>query len=577
MRLVVIILVFVCVYASSVFSQNLDKFGKKDMVKVSGGLNYSSVLYNADGIPNRRQPFTWFLNGNLNISILDFSLPFTFNYSNNQLSYTQPSNIQSFNPTYKWIKGYFGITSMNFSQYTMAGHVFTGGGLELTPKNFKFAAMYGQLKKAVEYDAINNSDFNMCHKRMGWGGLIGYEKGGHGIKLIYFAAKDDATSLQFVPINTNVTPMENTVVSVAGNTNLFKKIKLEAEYALSGITRNITSPQDLDSPPKNKLPLLFNPNATSQFFTAFKSSIGYSIKSLGVNLNYERIDPDYKTLGAYYFNNDIENITVAPSLGLFNGKFNITLNTGFQRNNIDNSKLNTTKRWVGSISANYIPDKSWNVMLSYSNFNTFTKQRPQEDPFYKNTLDTLNFYQLSQNSMLSVGYNFGKTKIRQNTLLTANYLVTGQNQGAIDDPGLFGSSANIKLPSRVINGNLSHNISFLTTKTSLSISFNANLSEMPDLSNLYYGPNINVGQTFFKNVLRISLGSSYNQMLINAIKTNEVFNHRLSFNYSPKFKNQKAGKVGFSASAIYLQKTKTTVNTNAFNEFTGNFGANYSF
>ncbi|MBK7666968.1 MAG: hypothetical protein IPJ32_06170 [Sphingobacteriaceae bacterium] len=56
--------------ASISFSQNLEKVGKKDMVKVSGGLNYSSVFYNADGIPNRRQPFTWFLNGNLNVNIL---------------------------------------------------------------------------------------------------------------------------------------------------------------------------------------------------------------------------------------------------------------------------------------------------------------------------------------------------------------------------------------------------------------------------------------------------------------------------------------------------------------------------
>src|SRR5258708_1150792 len=157
-----IILLFL---ASVSFSQNIEKLGRKDMVKVSGGLNYSSVFYNADGIPNRRQPFTWFLNGNISVNILDISFPFTFNYSNNQVAYTQPFNIQSFNPTYKWIKGYAGITSMQFSQYTLAGHVFTGGGVELTPKNFKFAAMYGRLKKAVEYDSENNSDVNMSYKR----------------------------------------------------------------------------------------------------------------------------------------------------------------------------------------------------------------------------------------------------------------------------------------------------------------------------------------------------------------------------------------------------------------------------
>lgn len=577
MRIALYICVLFTVLIGNSFSQNLDKLGSKDMLKVGGGLNYSSVFYNADGIPNRRQPFTWFLNGNLNVSILDFSLPFTFNYSNNQIAYTQPFNIQSFNPTYKWIKGYAGITAMNFSQYTLAGHIFAGGGVELSPKNFKFAAMYGRLKKAVEFDAVASSDINMSYKRMGWGASAGYEKNGHGIKLIYFAAKDDPNSLQFVPINTNVTPMENTVISIAGKTSLCKNIKLEAEYALSGLTRNVTSPQDLNTSPKNQIPLLFQPNATSQFFSAFKSSIGYGLKNFAINLNYERIEPDYKTLGAYYFNNDLENITIAPSVSMLKGKLNLSLNTGLQRDNLDNSKLNTTKRWVGSFNANYAPNQHWNIMSSYSNFSTFTKQRPQEDPFYKNTLDTLNFYQLSQNAMLSLGYNFGKTKTRQNILLTGNYLVTGQNQGAIQDPGLFGTTSQIKLPSRVVNGNISHNISVVKTKTAFSIALNCNYSEMINAFMMYYGPNLNVSQAFYNNTLRATIGTSYNQVLSNDVKTNEVFNHRLSLSYSPKFKNQKIGRVGFNASAVYMQKLKTSVGVGEFTEFTGNVGLNYSF
>ncbi|MFN8114501.1 MAG: hypothetical protein U0W65_00190 [Bacteroidia bacterium] len=558
-------------------AQSLDKIGKKDMVTVSGGLNYSSVFYNAQGIPNRRQPFTWFVNGNITATVLDISLPFTFNYSNNQVAYTQPFNIQSFNPTYKWIKGYAGITSMNFSQYTLANHIFTGGGVELSPKNFKFAAMYGRLKKASEFDSENNSDANMSYKRMGWGATAGYEKNGHGIKLIYFAAKDDPHSLSFVPINTNVTPMENTVISIIGKTVFFKKLKLEAEYALSGLTRNVTSPADLGTYPKNQLPYIFKPNATSQFFSAFKSSIGYNYKFFGVSLNYERVEPEYKTLGAYYFNNDLENITLAPTFNLLKGKLNVSLNSGLQRNNLDNSKLNTTKRWVGSVNASYAPNKHWNFTGSFSNFSTYTKQRPQDDPFYKNTLDTLNFYQLSQNSMLSTSYNFGKTKTKQSIVLALTHQVTGQNQGAIADPGMFGSTTNIKLPSRIVNGNLAHSTSFVKTKTSLSIGLNANYSQLTGFYNFYYGPSLNVGQAFFKNTMKVTLGTTYNQVLSNSVKTNEVFNHRLSINYTPKFSTTKFGKFGLTSSIIYMQKLKTSINANAFTEFTGNLGLNYNF
>ncbi len=569
--------IFILFFTFLAKAQNLDKIGKKDMVKISGGVNATSVIYNANGIPNRRQPFTYFLSGNVTANFIGITLPFTFNYSNNQANYTQPYNIESFNPTYKWIKGYAGITSMNFSQYTQANHIFSGAGIELTPSNFKFAALYGRFKKTSEYDFVNNSDINMAYKRMGWGGYAGYEKGGHSLKLIYFAAKDDAKSLSFVPINTNVTPMENTVVSLAAKTTLFKQITIEGEYALSGLTRSIASPADVNAPPKNQLPLIFKPNATSQFFAAYKASIGYRYKIFGVNLNYERVAPEYRTLGAYYFNNDLENYTIAPTLTLLKSKLNLSANTGLQRNNLNKDKLNTTKRWVGSLNVSYSPNKNWNFSGSYSNFSSYTKQRPQNDPFYKNTLDTLNFYQLSQSAMGSVTYNFGKTKTKQNIMFSGNYQVTGQNQGAIADPGLFGSNANIKIPAKTINGNLGHNILFTENKITLTTGVNANYSQLIGFNTLFFGPSINIGKSFFKSLMKISVGTTYNQVLINSIKTNEVFNYRLSANYAPKMKNEKIGKFNFTFSTSYMQKLKTVSTAIAFSEFTGNIGLSYNF
>jgi hypothetical protein len=566
------------------FAQDLEKIGKKDMLKVNGGLNVTSVIYNADGIPNRRQPFTYFVNGNITGNILGITLPFNFSYSNNQLTYTQQYNINSFNPSYKWIKGYIGVTSMNFSQYTMANHIFSGAGVELTPNNFKFAALYGRFKKATEFDFINNSDVNMAYKRMGWGAYAGYEKGGHGIKLIYFSAKDDPYSLSFAPINTNITPMENTVVSIVGKIKLFKTITLDAEYALSGLTRNVTSPSDINVPPPNQLPLIFSPNATSQFFTAYKASLGYRYQIFGINFNYERVNPDYKTLGAYFFNNDLENFTIAPNITLLSGKLNFAANTGIQRNNLDNSKLNTTKRWVGSFNASFNPNQHWTFMGSYSNFSSYTKQRPQTDPFYRNTLDTLNFYQLSQNGMGSVSYNFGNVKYKHMTMFTANYQTTAQDQGAIANAGAFGSGVNLKLPSTVTNLTGGHTVQFISSKTSLNTALNYNHSVLTGFNIVYFGPGINVSQAFYKNLLRVTLGSTYNQMLTNSVKTNEIFNHRLSMNYSPKLQNEKLGKFNFSLSATYIQKKSTVLTssklaspTTAFNELTANIGLSYNF
>lgn len=564
-------------FAAFSFSQSLDKIGKKDMMKTGGGLSYSSVFYDAQGIPDRRQPFTWFLNGTVTTSILDISLPFTFNYSNNQISYTQPYMLQSFNPTYKWIKGYAGITSMNFSQYTLAGHVFSGTGVELTPKKFKFSAMYGRLKKAVEYDAINGSELTMSYKRMGFGTSAGYEKNGHALKLIYFTAKDDPKSLAFVPSNTEVTPMQNTVISISGKTTLYKKLKLESEYALSGLTRSLDSPEELNTIPKNRLPRIFKPNATSQFFDALKSSVGYHAKLFGVSLIYERIDPEYRTLGGYFFNNDLENITIAPTFNLLKGKMNLSCNTGLQRNNLDGSKLSTNKRWVGSISGNYAPNQFWNFSGSYSNFSTYTRQRPQSDPFYQNILDTMNFYQISKNAMLSALYNFGKPKNKQSINFSINNQVTGQRQGNISEPGMFGTVPDLTLPTHVVNGNIGHSISISRLKLTISSSLNGNRSRLTGINTFYFGPNLNLSRALAKNKLRITLGSSYNQVLTNSTRSSEIFNQRLSVSYSPKFRNEKAGKVSMNTGISHLQRTRTGPIENSFSEFTGNFGINYSF
>ncbi|MBA3665019.1 MAG: hypothetical protein H0W61_12535 [Bacteroidetes bacterium] len=557
--------------------QDLEKLGKKDMMKVSGGINYSNIFYNAQGIPNRRQPYTYFLNGNISANIMGISLPYTFSFSNNQLSYTQPVNIQSLNPTYKWVKGYLGITAMNFSSYTLNNHLFSGAGVELTPKGFKCAVLYGRFKKALEYDFASGSDINMSYKRIGWGTMAQYEKNGQSIKITYFAAKDDASSLVFIPVESSIKPMENTALSVGAKTTVFKKLTFEAEYAISALTLNTRVSPDFQSAPKNKLPGIFTPNSTSAFYNAYKSSLGYRSKNYGISFNYERIDPGYKTLGAYYFNNDFENFTIAPSITLIKGRLNISANTGLQRNNLDNAKLNSTRRWVGALNMSYNINKSWNINSSFSNFTTFTRQKPQTDPFYKNTLDTFNVYQVSQSAMLSFIYSFGKSDFKQSVSVTGNYQISGQRQGAFSDPGAVGNTALIAAPATVRNGNCSYTILFQPSKTSVTIAFNINQSSMQEFDAVYIGPSLNFARAIYKNLVRLSLGSTYNKGYTNAIKTNDVFNHRCSITYAPKFQNEKVGKMGFSLNATYLQNLQTGQSTRSFNEFTGTVGLNYNF
>lgn len=548
-------------------AQNLDKIGKKDMLTIHGGLNLNSILYQSNGIDARRQPFTWYANGNLTVNILDVSLPFNYSYSNNQGKFTQPFNMTNCTPTYKWIKGYAGFNSMTFSNYTLAGHIFLGGGLELTPKKWKIAAMYGRLKKAVPYDILNSNDNDMSYKRMGYGAKIGYDGEKFAVHLIYFSAKDDIKSIPFSPPVTQITPQANTVISAIGKIKLAKFWSIEAEYALSGLNKNLLATEETFNNSKYKLPFFNNQIGNVQFFSAYKSSLSYTHKIFNVGFNYEHVDPDYKTLGAYFFNNDLENYTISTAWRFLKSKLNISTNTGLQKNNLDKSKLSTIKRWVGSINGTYSPNTKWNFSTSYSNFSTYTNVRPISDPYYiKTAADTLNFYQLTQNATASINYNFGKKKAKQGIMFATNFQTTGDKTGNV---------ANV--PSQLINGNLGYSFAWTPTKTSATLSFNYNHSYIQKTKNIYFGPNLSISQNIAKNKVRLTLGGSYNQVINNGFTNSKVINSRFSLAYNPKLKNEKLGKPTLSVNCAYINKLAAIQQVKSFNELTTTFNLGYTF
>jgi hypothetical protein len=155
MRLHLLIYTFILVMLTLVASsQDLAQLGVNKGLKLGGSVNISAIGYQAFGIPQRRDPFNWFLTGSLNVTLFGYSAPFSFSYSNANSSYSQPFNQFSFAPQYKWVKTYIGYNAMTFSRYTLAGHVFFGGGVELTPGKWRVAAMYGRLKQAVPQDGL---------------------------------------------------------------------------------------------------------------------------------------------------------------------------------------------------------------------------------------------------------------------------------------------------------------------------------------------------------------------------------------------------------------------------------------
>ena len=131
---IVAIVLLLCLPLNLAIAQTVDleTLGKGKAFKVNGSFSSNGVFYASDQEVGR-EPFTYFLQGNLNIGMYQFSMPISYSYSNQgeQLNYNLPINLNrlSLHPKYKWVQGHVGNVAMTFSPYTLNAHQFTGGGV----------------------------------------------------------------------------------------------------------------------------------------------------------------------------------------------------------------------------------------------------------------------------------------------------------------------------------------------------------------------------------------------------------------------------------------------------------------
>ena len=550
----------------------LDRFKEKPF-KLSGGISVSQILYGINGSEARRAPYTYFLSGNLNLSVYGWNIPFSGTYTNQEFQYQtmklMPFNQYGISPYYKWIKIHAGYRSMNFSPYTMNGRTFYGAGVELTPGIFRFSAMYGKLQNAVIPDTINSQ---AAYKRMAYAVKAGIGKGSDFIDFVVFAAKDDVNSLDAFTIeNSGVNPMQNLVFNINASKVLIKKVTLSAEFGSSALSMNTNSNKNLEGIPGfYKVTDFMMTNRSSTIYKkAVKSSLMYSEENYSVGLAFERVDPEYTTLGAYYFNNDFENLTVNSSVKLMKNKLNINANVGGQRNNLENDKLSGMKRLVTSVNTNYSPSAKWNMSLSYSNFSSYTYIRSEFDQInqtnpYEN-LDTLNFTQLTQSAGLNTMYAIGDPadKEKRRTLsLNLNYQKASEQQTAQNTNG----------GSNFYNGNISYIHGIIPKTLTITTALAGNLSTIADNKSFTVGPTISIGKAFFEKTLKSTFSASYNQSFLNGSSQSRILSFRLNGAYSIKKKHN------LGLSMIVLNRNlQQEDNTGNFTEFTGTLNYSWNF
>ncbi|GHV21811.1 hypothetical protein FACS1894174_05700 [Bacteroidia bacterium] len=505
-----------------------DMISKDRLLKLNGGFSSSVVTYSGNEL-SKRDPFTYYLNGNLNLNIAGLlDLPFTFNFTNSGSNYTYPTmpNRLALHPMYKSLTGHFGDVAMSFSPYTLSGHQFTGAGLEFKSKNpLKVAVMYGRLQRAVEF-GDGNRNIPAAYKRMGSGIKVEYEKIRYRLGFSLFSANDDENSIRMVPDSLGIAPQSNLAGSLSAGISLIDNMQFTMEYGVSFLNRDTRIPGG---------------NVTDSRYNALKLLMNYTFVNNTVGIGYERIDPGYKTLGAYYFNNDLENITLNYARPFFNNKATIALSGGIEHDNLNKARETQTKRFVISADANYTHSERLNFNLNYSTFQTHTNIRSQFDYINELTpydnLDTLNYTQLSQNMNLGINYMLRRSESgNQNLNLFLSYQEAADKQGDIIEEGAL---------SRFYNASLGYGIQFVPQQINLNVNLNMTSNKMGGLNLFIVGPTLNGNVRYLDKKMSSGLVLSYNAAYDEEQLKSRVWNLRFNTSYLLMKKHN------FSITAIY--------------------------
>jgi len=545
-------------FLSNTKAQDVEQLIKQKPFAINGTLGLGIGTYNSSGIPARQRAFTYLFNGAPTISIYGISFPFTVVVSDQQRGFTQPFNQYGISPTYKWITLHAGWQSLQWSQYTLAGYNFLGGGVELNPGKLRFGFIYGRFNKAIEEDPLLITSFSQtpAYRRTGFSTKLGWGTERNHVDITMLKAKDQIGSLKNTPSSFNLTPSENLVLGVASKFSFLKHFVFDIDASGSLYTRNLLADtvKNLKLEKVDFIKDLITLNASTQLLTAGHTSLGYQGKNYNVLVKYKRIDPDYKSMGAYYFENDVQNYTIEGGIKLLKGLMQVNGTFGLQNDNLLNDKAYQSNRKIGSINANY-NKPNYGIDVRYSNYGI------TQDRGLNPVVDTLRVAKTNHNLNAMLRYNI------TDSLITHSFVLVGNIQSLVD-LNTFTAAQSL---SNSKTANFSYQLGFPSTGLNFSASVNYTVADIYLGHTVFFGPSIGASKDFFKGKLGLNAALSYQQQKNNKVDAGNILNGSLNGSFRITKKN------AANLSLNYLKSNSKDITLPSFNEIYSNLTLSHSF
>lgn len=537
---------FLILSRQPLLAQDLELIGKTKPVRLSGTLSLQGgpYIYLGKGEP-RNEPFWWQASGAPVLSLYGWQLPFSFNYGSRNRSFNQPFNRFGVSPYYKWATFHFGYRSIRMNPFVMSGLQFLGAGMELNPKGFRFAAFYGRFAKPVAQDTLASVTPVPAFKRMGYGMKIGFGTRRNYIDFTAVKVNDDTSSIPAPSVDASVKPQDNLALGLGGRISFGRRLNLQFDVAGSILNRDLNLAVMDTFQAFGAVKSIFQPRLGAQLLTAGQASLQYTRKVFGLRFVAKRVDPDYRSLAAYYQQSDLQSLTIEPSLRLMKNKIRLSGSIGRQQDNLYRRKAFTSVRTIGSANASFNPVKEYGITFSFSNYGLAQQAG----------LQVLNdtFRVAQNNRSVSIGQFFIRTNKERSLNLSMN--LSYQQLQDLNPYGTYASGEN-----SVWFMNLNGNRIRVRDNFSLQGGLNLSQNKFATGSYLLIGPTAGVSRPLIKDKLQASGTLSYNKGFQAGTSSGSTLNFFSSFQYQVSKTHQ------FSLTFNILHNSTTFLNTGTFTE-----------
>lgn len=544
--------VFFCLAAvGQSAAQDVQSAFRQKPVEFSGSIGVGTQFYGVSGVPARSVNPMWNLSGSAALRVYGFDIPFAFTVGRQGARADGPSFGQiGISPRYKWLTVHGGWRSLNFSSYTLAGHTFWGGGVELRPGKLRFGAVYGRFRKAREVGEVNGDPagfYPTSYRRTGYAIKLGVGTERSYFDLLYFRAKDDVNSL----VNTagadslGVTPGENAVLGYNTRVKLGRSVSFFSEGAASLYTRDRRSAAVEETNTAEAPHFFLVPKLSTRLNYAVKGGLEFTFRPVQFRIGYERILPEFATMGAFFFANDVENITVSPTFNLWQNKVRLSGMLGVQRNNLLNNRSETTRRLIGNANLSANLSQRFGFDVNYMNLAI----RQRDGRVLLN--DTVRVAMVTTNLSVIPRWTFTDIRSMKALVLMGNYQ-------QLNDRNPFTREFS-DLTTWL--GGATFTQSFLQSGWNWNAGLNWNRIALSSLQTDRYGLTGGVGRTTPNGRFTYQLSGNGSLSLIDAERDGSVWSGAFTLGYNP------APKHTFSLNVNVLRNVSTQFDD--FTEWTG--------